>query len=273
MVHALESTCSRLRGQVSGYERLKEQIKEFQDAQMNMINDKVAKLDADLLEMALNLEEKFYPHLLNTISGRRWLLTYGVKLADGLLAGIDHEKADKSLTDIVAYNSAEEADYNSTLQRLREVDFPLLAKLNSQKDASTLTLPIYRPKNQVVLGETSLSFALSVAHSRVEKIRENVATQRSSLIDVWVLLVDPLSAKNLTGVASTSGSVPAVVVTTTAVSTTFASISYVPPITTNDYDIVNVDGQEDVRGDVASLLIVEFEKEELDTTLEHDPPN
>ncbi|GKB21762.1 hypothetical protein Tco_0855685 [Tanacetum coccineum] len=71
VVHAQEATCSGLRDQVSGYEMLKEQIKEFQDAQMNLVNDKVAKLDADLLEMALHLEEKFYPHLITTISGRR----------------------------------------------------------------------------------------------------------------------------------------------------------------------------------------------------------
>ncbi|GKE60267.1 hypothetical protein Tco_1510634, partial [Tanacetum coccineum] len=51
-VHVLETTCSSLRDQVSGYEPLKEQVEEFQDAQMNIVNDKVAKLDADLLEMA-----------------------------------------------------------------------------------------------------------------------------------------------------------------------------------------------------------------------------
>ncbi|GKG08082.1 hypothetical protein Tco_0333914 [Tanacetum coccineum] len=31
--------------------------------------------------MALHLEEKFYPHLLTTIYGRRWLLTQGMELA------------------------------------------------------------------------------------------------------------------------------------------------------------------------------------------------
>nr|GEY40462.1 hypothetical protein [Tanacetum cinerariifolium] len=220
---------------------------------------------------------------------------------DGLSAGIDHEKARRSLMDIVAYNPAAEAGYNSALQRLREVDFPLLAELNSHKDTSTveimnliclegpladahgisdlqpeveqLTLRIHRPEDQVVLGETSLSFALSVSHSRVKKIKENVAAQRSTLIDVWIPLVDPLSAKNLTGAASTSGSVPDADVATTALSTTFASTSSVPPITTDDYDIVNVDGQEDVRGDVASFPTVDFEKEELDTTPERDPPS
>nr|GFD01936.1 hypothetical protein [Tanacetum cinerariifolium] len=45
-VHALETTCSNLRDQVLGYKRLKEQIEKFQDAQMNIVNDKVAKLDA-----------------------------------------------------------------------------------------------------------------------------------------------------------------------------------------------------------------------------------
>ncbi|GJQ99645.1 hypothetical protein Tco_0522630 [Tanacetum coccineum] len=291
-VHALETTCFGLRDQVSGYERLKEHIEEFQDAQMNIVNDKVSKLDADLLETALHLEENFYPHLLTTISGQRWLLTHGLKLADRLSVGIDHGKAGRILEDVVAYNPAAEANYNSSLQRLREVDLPLLAELKSHKDASIadvmnllclegplvdapgmsdlqpdveqLTLPIHRPEDQVVLGETSLSFALSVTHSRVERIRENVAAQRSDLIDVWVPLVDPLSAKSLIGEASTSGSVPAAVVTTTALSTTFAAASSVPPITIEDYEIVGTHGLEDAqgngKGNVASFATIEFEK-------------
>ncbi|GKD28643.1 hypothetical protein Tco_1239421, partial [Tanacetum coccineum] len=81
IVHALEATCSGLCNQVSNYELLKGQIEAFQDAQMKILNDKVAKLDTDLLEMALHLENKFYPHLLMTISDRRWLLARGLKLA------------------------------------------------------------------------------------------------------------------------------------------------------------------------------------------------
>nr|GEZ00826.1 hypothetical protein [Tanacetum cinerariifolium] len=53
--------------------------------------------------------------------------------------------------------------------------------------------------DQVVLGETSLSLALTVSHFRVKKIRKNVTAQRSALIDVWVPLVDRLSAENLIG--------------------------------------------------------------------------
>nr|GEY01893.1 hypothetical protein [Tanacetum cinerariifolium]GEY18931.1 hypothetical protein [Tanacetum cinerariifolium] len=217
------TTCSSLRDQVSGHERLKEQIEEFQDAQMNIVNG-------------------------------------------------------RSLEDVVIYNPAAKADFNSTLQRLCEVDFPLLSKPRSHKDASAvdimnlillegsladvsgisdlqpdveqLTLPIYRPKDQVVLYETTFSLSLSIAHSLVKRIRENVAAQLSACIDVWIPLVDPLSAENLIGAASTSVNVPATVVTTTALSTTFASTSSVPPITIDAYEIVSVDGQEDARGDV-----------------------
>ncbi|GJU05016.1 hypothetical protein Tco_1121446 [Tanacetum coccineum] len=96
-----------------------------QDAQIKVLDDKVAKLDVDLLEMALHLEENFYPHLITTISGQRWLLTRGLKVVvvkclnsleyltalgsaighaiekgmqSGLSTGIDHEKAGAACT-------------------------------------------------------------------------------------------------------------------------------------------------------------------------------
>ncbi|GJR40725.1 hypothetical protein Tco_1216409 [Tanacetum coccineum] len=110
---------------------------------------------------------KFYPHLLTTIDGRRWLLTYDVKLAivkclhspeylsalgaaisraiekgmqDGLAAGITHGQEGRVLTDIAAINPSAEIDYISALQELQDVNFSLLAELKSNKDASTETL-------------------------------------------------------------------------------------------------------------------------------------
>nr|GEZ75835.1 hypothetical protein [Tanacetum cinerariifolium] len=267
--------------QDSGYERLKEQVEEFQDVQINIVNDKVAQLDADLLEMALHLEEKFYPHLLTTISGPLGsAISRAIKkgMHDGLSVGINHGKAGRNLADIVAYNPAMEANYNSALQRLREVDFSLLADLKSHKDASVedimnllrlegplddaprisdlqphvdqLMILVHRSEDQVVLGEMSLLFALNVTHSRVERIREN---------------------------AGTSDGVLATTVTTTALSTTFASTSSFPLITIEEYKIVSTDGLEDSQGNgqgnVAYFPIVEFEKEELDTTSKHYPPS
>nr|GEX37085.1 E3 ubiquitin-protein ligase UPL3 isoform X2 [Tanacetum cinerariifolium] len=178
-------------------------IEEFQDVQMNIVNDKVAQLDADLLEMALHLEEKFYPHLLTTIFGRRWLLTHGLKLVvvkclnsqeylsalgaaisraiekgmqNGLSASIDHGKASRNLAD--------DASVEDIMNLLRLegplADAPGMSDLQPHVDQ--LMLPVYRFEDQVVLGETSLLFALSVTHSHVEMIMENVVAKRSDFI-------------------------------------------------------------------------------------------
>nr|GEV45237.1 hypothetical protein [Tanacetum cinerariifolium] len=49
--------------------------------ELKVVNDKLEKLYADFVDVALHLEEKFYPRLLTTIFGRRWLLTHGMELA------------------------------------------------------------------------------------------------------------------------------------------------------------------------------------------------
>ncbi|GKF30704.1 hypothetical protein Tco_0100502, partial [Tanacetum coccineum] len=104
--------------------------------------------------------EEFYPRYLTTIAGRRWILGRGLKLIvmkclqspkylaalggvigraidkgmqDGLTAGIDHEKAERGLVDVAAYNPSTEANYISAINALRAVDFPLLAQLESHK--------------------------------------------------------------------------------------------------------------------------------------------
>nr|GEW07709.1 hypothetical protein [Tanacetum cinerariifolium] len=189
----------------------------------------------------------------------------------------DHELSWYDIDIFISRQPDAEVDFNTALQELRKVDFPLLAKLKSYKDANTeeimnmlrlegaladapgmnylqpdveqLKVPIHKSKDRVVLGETSLLFALSVSHSRVERIRENVTAQRSALVGVWTLLSEPLSVTRLMGEASTPGVVPVAYVTTTALSTTFASASSIPPISIDDYEIVGVDGQEGVGTD------------------------
>ncbi|GJR28614.1 hypothetical protein Tco_1104846 [Tanacetum coccineum] len=149
-VPELQASSSGLKEKLSHYENLTERLEEFQDAQLKVVNDKFNKLYADFMEMALHLEEKFYPYLLTTISYRRWLLTHGMKLAiakclnsseylfalraaigkaiekgmhDRLSAGITHGKKGRVLTDVAAYNPSAEVDYSGRLGRtLRVID-------------------------------------------------------------------------------------------------------------------------------------------------------
>ncbi|GJY15318.1 hypothetical protein Tco_0385740 [Tanacetum coccineum] len=294
-VSLLEGTCSELCDELSGYKLFKEQIEVVQDEQVKVLSDKVVGLDAELMGTALHLDEEFYPRFLTTIVGRRWILGRGLRLVvmkclqsleylvalggaigrandkgmqDGLATCIDHGKAGRGLVDVAAYNPSAEANYVFVVNALRDVDFPLLAQLESQKDASIvdimgllhlegpaaevpeanqlqpsleqLMLLIYRSEDQVVIGETSLSFSLDIVHSH------------------------PLSAENLVGEASTSG-VPAVVTATTTLSTTFVEASSVLPIPASDYEVVDTEAQDETS---SSHKII-FEEETLETSPEN----
>ncbi|GJR72778.1 hypothetical protein Tco_0085143 [Tanacetum coccineum] len=166
-VHELETSSAGLPEKVAVYENCMSQLEKFQDERMKEVNDKFNKLDVDVIEMALHLEERFYPHLLTTIAGRRWLLTHDIKLAiakclhspeylsalraaisraiekgmqDGLAAGITHGQEGRVLSDVAAFNPSAESDYISALQELQDVNFSLLAELKSNKDANIETL-------------------------------------------------------------------------------------------------------------------------------------
>nr|GEW32276.1 hypothetical protein [Tanacetum cinerariifolium] len=272
------------------------QLEKFQDEKIEEVNKKFDKLCVDFVEMALHLEEKFYPHLLTTIFGRRWLLAHGIKLAivkclnsteylsalgaaiskavekgmrEGLSAGITHSTEGRKLADVAAYNPSAKADYLSALQRLQNVNFSLIAKLKSNKDASVNTImnlfrlddtlaerlgltesqphanqlmvPIHHSPDQRVIGASALSLYLDVSHSQVWKIIENVASHVSALRDVFIPLTEPLSAAALEGTEGTSGSAHD---TTTALSVTFVSAGTIPLISTDDYEIAHADGQE-----------------------------
>nr|GEX95523.1 hypothetical protein [Tanacetum cinerariifolium] len=220
-VHVLGISSAGLQEKVAAYEGFVSQLEKFQDEKLEEVNEKFDKLCADFVEMSLHPEEKFYPHLLTTISGRRWLLTYGMKLAvakclnsteylstlgaaiskavekgmqEGLSARITYGGEGRQLADIAAYNPSAEADYLSALQHLQSVN----------------------------------------------KMRENIANHVSGLRGVFVPLSEPLSAAALEGMEGTSGSTPDVAAT---LSTTLVSASTIPPISTDDYEVAHAESQ------------------------------
>nr|GFA11670.1 hypothetical protein [Tanacetum cinerariifolium]GFA65351.1 hypothetical protein [Tanacetum cinerariifolium] len=225
---------------LSSYENSTERLEEFHDAQLQVVNDTFDKIYAYFVEMALHLEERFYPHLLTTISGRRWLLTYGMELAiykcpnsfeylsalgatigeaiekgmqDGLSARNTHGMEGRALTDVTAYNPFTEAvtflPCNIGLTEL-------------QPPVNQLMVPIHHSPDKSIISATSLSFALDVYNIRVQKIRENIV-----------------------GTYDTN---PATVVATMTLSTTLASASTVSPIFVDDYKVMDTDDQAGTDG-------------------------
>ncbi|GKC45615.1 hypothetical protein Tco_1063337 [Tanacetum coccineum] len=116
-VVSLESERDSLVGQKSSlesaFELFRERMEAMQDEKATVLGNRVAKLDAQLLEMAAHLDEEFYP------------LNKGIQ--DGLKERVDHGKAGRDLSVIEAYDPSAEANYIDAVNALGAIDFSLLS--------------------------------------------------------------------------------------------------------------------------------------------------
>nr|GFA00226.1 nonaspanin [Tanacetum cinerariifolium] len=209
-VHKLEVSAAGLQEQVTMYENCMSQLEKFQDEKMKEVNEKF-----DKLSISKAVEKG---------------------MQEGLSAGITHGVEGRKLADVVAYNPSAKVDYLSALQRLENVNFSLITKLKSNKDASVDTII-----NLLRLDDTLTE----------RRIRENIANHVLALRSVFVPLSEPLSAAALEGMEGTSSSAHNA---TTALSVTFVFVSTILPISTDDYEVAHADGQEstDVGGEAVA---------------------
>nr|GFB90081.1 hypothetical protein [Tanacetum cinerariifolium] len=140
-----------------------------------------------------------------------------------------------------------------TIMNLLRLEHSLAEKLGlteSRPHVDQLMVPIHHSPDQRVVGASALSLSLDVSSSRVRRIKENIAKHRSALRDVLFPLSEPLSITALTSTEGTLNIIPATVDTTTALSVTFVSASLVPPISTDDYEIVHAEGGDSAGANV-----------------------
>ncbi|GKD41896.1 hypothetical protein Tco_1266541, partial [Tanacetum coccineum] len=206
----------RLREQVAGYEHLQEAIEAFQDAQIKIMEDKLAKLETKVVEVVLHLEETFCPRLLTTIAGQRWLLTHGMKL--------------------IVVKCLNSPEYLSALGAFigHAIEKGMQARLAAgiNHDVDQLMVPIHCFEDQVLNGLLLVSLC-----------------PNGTFICCVTELVKKLFRK-------------LVLLSTTALSTTFATTSSIIPISTDDYEVVDA---ENVQRNDTSFL--NFEEETLNATL------
>nr|GEV01206.1 hypothetical protein [Tanacetum cinerariifolium] len=252
------------REKVTVYENCMEQLEKFQVDRMKIVEDKFDKLYTDFVEMAIHLEEKLYPHLLTTISGRRWLLTHGMKLAvANCLNSPEYLSALGAAIDVAAYNPSAKVDYISALQQLQNVNFSLLAILKSSKDDSVETAmnilrlegPISEKLGLNELQPNADQLVVPIHHSPDQVVVG--ATALSALRDVFVALAEPFSTAVLTGTEGTSDTAVVTVDTTMVISITFASTSTISPIFIDDYEVMGADDQAVADENAASFSSVD----------------
>ncbi|GJT30905.1 hypothetical protein Tco_0911180 [Tanacetum coccineum] len=303
-LNALKERNSSIEEEKNGLERTVAALESADAAKVTelaSLTAQTAKLTQELSELGLSCDELSIKassleverdRLVGQVSmleaGRRWILSRGMKLV--VMKCLQSSDYLADLGEAIG-RAVDKANYVSVINALRAMNFPRLAQLESQRDASMvdnvgllrlegsaaktpevnqlqpspekLMLPIHHPEDQVVIGETSLSFSLDVVHDRVKRIRGDAASRRLSLSDALVPLIEPLSAENLVGEASTSRF--PVTATTTTFSTTFIQTNSVPPISVAGYEVLDVG----LSTEVPSPPKIVFGKEELETTPEH----
>nr|GEV52564.1 transposase (putative), gypsy type [Tanacetum cinerariifolium] len=240
-VHELEISSSGLQEKVKVYENCMERLEKFQDDRMKIVEDKWLLTHGMELTIAKCLNSSEYLSALETAIGEA--IEKGMQ--DGLAAGITHGKEGRVLTDVFAHNPSEKADYIFALQQLQNVNFPLFAKLKSNKDASVeAIMDILRLEDHV-----AEKLGLNELQLNVEQLMVPI----HSSPDKVVIGASALSlALDVSSVEGTFGTVPATA-TTTALSTTLALTNTFNPISIDDYEFVDADDQAVAGGDATSF--------------------
>nr|GEW34102.1 hypothetical protein [Tanacetum cinerariifolium] len=218
----LQTTCFGLRDVVAGYKLFKDQVEVVQDEQVKALNGRVAGIDVDLMN-----------------GGGALCHAIDKGMQGALVAGVDHGKARRGLKVIIVYDPSSKSNFVSAVNTfwglspscttgiskdasmvvimdlLRLEGFVAETPEASQLQPSfkQLMIPIHKLEDQVIIGETSSSFALDVAHVRIQRLKGDDAACHLSLTNAMVRLLEPLSTKSVIGKASTSG-IPATAVTT-----------------------------------------------------------
>nr|GEV31680.1 transposase (putative), gypsy type [Tanacetum cinerariifolium] len=158
----LSQHVASLKEQVSGEEKLKAAFEEFKRYEDERVERRYAELDARLDALSINFDEELYPHMLTAITGRKWVIGHGLRLAmmkcveslemrqafadvvsagvakgmsEGLKHRVEHGQAQLTVESIEAYDPEAEAKFVAALQSLKDLKYPLLDQLEGLKDA------------------------------------------------------------------------------------------------------------------------------------------
>ncbi|GJR04866.1 hypothetical protein Tco_0527850 [Tanacetum coccineum] len=167
LITSLTSERDKLSSEVStlhaAFQDFKEKAEAQQEEQAQVLYNRVAELEAHVMDISGRLEGELYPAYLTTLAGRRWFLTHEIQLVvlkcfkspeyqgilghalgcamdfgmqEGLEAGHEHGVAGTPLSAVEAYNpEAARTSYFDAVRALEDVDFPLVNLLKSKKDA------------------------------------------------------------------------------------------------------------------------------------------
>ncbi|GJR34569.1 hypothetical protein Tco_1210253 [Tanacetum coccineum] len=218
LITSLTSERDRLSSEVStlhaAFQDFKEKAEAQQEEQAQVLYNRVAELKAHVMDISSRLEGELYPAYQ----------THSLSWKEKVLPNLP-------LSAVEAYNSeVARTSYFDAVKALEDVDFPLVNLLKSKKDAGMdevldcfildgpladlpeaaylqpcleqLSVPIHDSADKVIVGETSLSFALlNDSNHRSEGAKKHAAALRQLMMEI---VSNPLSSQTWVGETSTS---------------------------------------------------------------------
>ncbi|GJR07449.1 hypothetical protein Tco_0790101 [Tanacetum coccineum] len=234
LITSLTSERDRLTSEVStlhtAFQDFKEKAEAQQEEQAQVLYNRVAELEAHVMDVSGRLEGEFYPAYLTTLAGRRWFLTHGIQLAvlkcfkspeyQGILGHALGRAVDFGMQEGLEAGTS----YLDAVKALEDMDFPLVNLLKSNNEVldcfildgpladlpeaahlqpclEQLSVPIHHSNDKAIVGETSLSFALLNVHSRAKGARKHAAALHQLMMEI---VSNPLSSQTWVGETSTS---------------------------------------------------------------------
>nr|GEX10148.1 hypothetical protein [Tanacetum cinerariifolium] len=214
----LSQQVATLQEQVSEEEKLKAAFEEFKRYEDDRVERRCTELDARLDALSINFNEELYPHMLTSITGHRWVIRHGLRLAvmkcseslemrqafvdvvsagiskgmsEGLRHGVEHGQAQLNVESIEAYDLEAKAKICCSSSGVEDLKYPLLDQLEGLKDApiDVIMAALYLESDTGVLyapWESSLfpdvlGIALRTQSSRLMR--------RTMYKDTWLLVI------------------------------------------------------------------------------------
>nr|GEW57599.1 hypothetical protein [Tanacetum cinerariifolium] len=196
----LTQQVSTLQAQVTGEEKLKATFEEFKKYEDDRVEKRCAEIDARLDALSIDFDKELYPHMLTVITGRGWVIGYGLRLAvmkcgesielrqvfadvvftriaigmsEGLKYEVEHGKANLDLEAIEAYDLEAETKYVAALHALKDLKYLMWIR-ELRPSSSQLKILVYSevrdPKDPWAFKEEILLANVIAANiSRAEK--------------------------------------------------------------------------------------------------------
>nr|GEX21988.1 putative reverse transcriptase domain-containing protein [Tanacetum cinerariifolium] len=163
MKKAAEGRITELNKELENMRALFLDLQEFKQYEDNQVEQRCAEMDARQDAMSIDFDEELYLHILTAITGRRWEIGHGLRLAvmkcgestklrqafadivsvgiaKGMSEGRKNEvkrgKANLSLEAIEAYDLEADTKYITAFHALKDLKYPIVDQLGSLKDAS-----------------------------------------------------------------------------------------------------------------------------------------